>query len=95
MIIYFYITVVVRRQIYAKIEKVGDDNFANQIINATKKHKKVNSELLNSMKKVTNFTSFVIIPAGVILFVQAYITRQTDITQAVIATSAALLRNVT
>ena len=82
---------VVSGKCYAKIEKVGDDNFANQIINATKKHKKVNSELLNSMKKVTNFTSFVIIPVGVILFVQAYVFRQSDIQQAVIATAAALL----
>ena len=47
------------------------------------------------MKKVTGFTSFVIIPFGIILFIQAYITRQTDITQSIIATSAALLRNVT
>ncbi len=82
---------VVSGKCYAKIEKVGDDNFANQIINATKKHKKVNSELLNSMKKVTNFTSFVIIPAGVILFVQAYIFREVDLQQSVIATAAALL----
>ena len=67
---------VVSGKCYAKIEKVGDDNFANQIINATKKHKKINSELLNSMKKVTNFTSFVIIPVGVILFIQAYIFRE-------------------
>ena len=52
---------VVSGKCYAKIEKVGDDNFANQIINAGKKQKKINSELLNSMKKVTNFTSFVII----------------------------------
>ena len=82
---------VVSGKCYAKIEKVGDDNFANQIINATKKHKKVNSELLNSMKKVTNFTSFVIIPAGVILFVQAYVFREVDLQQSVIATAAALL----
>ena len=82
---------VVSGKCYAKIEKVGDDNFANQIINATKKHKKVNSELLNSMKKVTNFTSFVIIPAGVILFVQAYIFREVNLQQSVIATAAALL----
>ena len=82
---------VVSGKCYAQIEKVGDDNFANQIINATKKHKKVNSELLNSMKKVTNFTSFVIIPAGVILFVQAYIFREVDLQQSVIATAAALL----
>ena len=82
---------IVSGKCYAKIEKVGDDNFANQIINATKKHKKVNSELLNSMKKVTNFTSFVIIPAGVILFVQAYVFREVDLQQSVIATAAALL----
>lgn len=43
------------------------------------------------MKKVTRFTSFVIIPIGIILFVQAYITRQSDFTTSVIATSAALL----
>ena len=82
---------VVSGKCYAKIEKVGDDNFANQIINATKKHKKVNSELLNSMKKVTNFTSFVIIHVGVILFVQAYVFREVNIQQSVIATAAALL----
>ena len=82
---------VVSGKCYAKIEKVGDDNFANQIINATKKHKKVNSELLNSMKKVTNFTSFVIIPVGIILFVQAYFFRNVDITNSVVSTAAALL----
>ena len=82
---------VVSGKCYAKIEKVGDDNFANQIINATKKHKQVNSELLNSMKKVTNFTSFVIIPVGVILFVQAYMFRENELQQAVVATAAALL----
>ena len=82
---------VVSGKCYAKIEKVGDDNFANQIINATKKHKQVNSELLNSMKKVTNFTSFVIIPVGVILFVQAYVFRTNELQQAVVATAAALL----
>ena len=82
---------VVSGKCYAVVEKVGDDNFANQIVNATKKHKQVNSELLNSMKKVTNFTSFVIIPAGVILFVQAFIYREVNLQQSVIATAAALL----
>ena len=82
---------VVSGKCYAVVEKVGDDNFANQIVNATKKHKQVNSELLNSMKKVTNFTSFVIIPVGVILFVQAYVFREVDLQQSVIATAAALL----
>ena len=76
---------------YAKVEKVGKDNFANQIVNATKKQKENNSELINSMKKVTNFTSFVIIPVGIFLFIQAYFFRENDLTQSVVATSAALL----
>ena len=86
---------VVSGKCYAKIEKVGENNFANRIISSAKKQKSNNSELINSMKKVTRFTSFVIIPFGIILFIQTYITRQTDITQSVIATAAALLRNVT
>lgn len=76
---------------YAKVEKVGEDNFANSIISATKKYKENNSELINSMKKVTKFTSFVIIPVGIILFIQAYFYRETELAQAVVATAAALL----
>ncbi len=56
-----------------------------------KKHKENNSELINSMKKVTKFTSFVIIPVGVFLFMQAYFLRESNLSQAVIATSAGLL----
>ncbi len=82
---------VVSGKCYAKIEKVGENNFANQIISSAKKQKANQSELIQSMKKVTRFTSFVIIPFGIILFIQAYITRQVDLTQAVIATAAALL----
>ena len=76
---------------YAKVEKVGEDNFANSIISATKKYKENNSELINSMKKVTKFTSFVIIPVGIILFIQAYFYRESELAQSFIATAAALL----
>ena len=82
---------VVSGKCYAVVEKVGEDNFANQIISATKKHKDNNSELINSMKKVTKFTSFVIIPVGVILFIQAYFIRESVLPESVIVTAAALL----
>ena len=82
---------VVSGKCYAVVEKVGEDNFANQIISATKKHKDNNSELINSMKKVTKFTSFVIIPVGIILFIQGYFIRETILPEAVVATAAALL----
>ena len=82
---------VVSGKCYAKVEKVGKDNFAAQIALKSKKHKKVNSELLSSMRKVTRITSFIIIPVGVLLFVQAYFFRDELIRSSVISTSAALL----
>lgn len=82
---------IVSGKCYAIVEKVGDDNFASQIVNATKQEKENNSELINSMKKVTKFTSWVIIPVGIILFVQAFFFREATIAQAVVASSAALL----
>lgn len=43
------------------------------------------------MKKVTKFTGFLIVPLGVLLFVQAYFFRGAPIDTAVVATSAGLL----
>lgn len=82
---------VVSGKCYAKVEKVGKDNLAVEITLKSKKHKKVNSELLNSMRKVTRITSFIIIPVGVLLFVQAYFFRDEVIKSSVVSTAAALL----
>ena len=43
------------------------------------------------MRKVTKFTSFLIIPLGIILFLEAYFLRNTPVDEAVISSSAALL----
>ncbi|WP_315080926.1 cation-translocating P-type ATPase [uncultured Clostridium sp.] len=82
---------VVSGKCYAKVEKVGKDNFAAEIALKSKKYKKINSELVNSMKKVTKLTSFIIIPVGVLLFVEAYFFRDEVIKSSVISTSASLL----
>ena len=82
---------VVSGKCYSKVEKVGKDNFAEKITSETKKYKRAESELVNSMKRVTRFTSFVIIPVGIILFVQAFFVRNMDMTNSVVSTAAALL----
>lgn len=82
---------VVSGKCYAKVEKVGKDNLAAEITLKSKKHKKVNSELLNSMRKVTRLTSFIIIPVGALLFVQAFFFRDQAIKSSVVTTAAALL----
>ena len=82
---------VVSGKCYAQIEHVGSKNFAVSIANEAKKHKQVNSELLESMRKITKFTSFLIIPLGLIMFFEAYYWRSDALNIAVISTSAGLL----
>ena len=65
--------------------------FTAQMVDEVKRTRSSRSELLTSMKKVTQFTSFLIIPLGVLLFVQAFFFRSVPIDTAVVATSAGLL----
>ena len=82
---------VVSGKCYAKVLKVGKDNFASHITSETKKYKRAESELVNSMRKVTRFTSFAIIPIGILLFVEAYFLRNAGEFDSVVTTAAALL----
>ena len=76
---------VVSGKCYAKVEKVGKDNLAAEITLKSKKHKKINSELLSSMRKVTKLTSLIIIPVGALLFIEAYFVRNQLIKSSVIS----------
>lgn len=82
---------VISGKCYAKVLHIGNENYTSKITNEVKKAKQIQSELLNSMKKVTRFTSFMIIPLGIILFVEAFVLRHNTLSQAVISSSAGLL----
>ena len=82
---------VVSGKCHARAEHVGIDNYATKIAHEAKKYKAVTSELLSSMRKVTRFTSFLIIPLGVILFVQAFFMRGSELKFSTVATAAGLL----
>ena len=76
---------------YARVTHVGDENYTNSLINEVRQEKRVHSELLDSMRKVTRFTSFLIIPLGVLLFVEAMFLRHSGTYDAVVSSAAALL----
>jgi len=82
---------VISGKCYAKVEHVGADNFATKLAQGAKQFKETNSELLKSMRKVTKFTSFFIVPIGILLFIEAYMLRSDTITNSVVTTAAALL----
>ncbi len=73
------------------MEHVGNDNYATHIAHEAKKMKQVHSELVTSMRKVTRFTGFLIIPLGIVLFLEAFFLRGGDPTTSVVSTAAGLL----
>ena len=82
---------VISGKAYARVTHVGEENYAAKLASEVKKEKKVASELLGSMRKVTKFTSFFILPLGILLFLEAYFLRNTPADTAIVSTSAALL----
>lgn len=76
---------------YAKVEHVGADNFVAKLTTGAKRYKKAKSELLMSMRKVTKFTSYFIVPIGVLLFVESFVIRGDSLYDAVVSSSASLL----
>lgn len=82
---------IVSGQAYARVIHVGAENYAVKITQEAKVHKPIQSELVNSIRKVSKFTSWVIIPIGIILFVEAFWLRDAGIKTSVVASSAALL----
>ncbi len=82
---------VISGRCYARVTHVGGENYATKLANEVKKEKQTESELLGSMKKVTKLTSFLILPLGILLFVEAMFLRGSSLDKSVIASSAALL----
>ena len=78
-------------QCYGRVIHVGKDNYATKIANEAKIHKPFNSELVSSIRKVAKFTSYVIVPLGIILFVEAFFFGDGGIKSSVVASAAALL----
>ena len=82
---------VVSGRCRARVEHVGADNYAAQLAHEAKQHKKIHSELMASMQKVTRFTGFFIGPLGLVLLLEALFLQHTALNSAVVSTAAALL----
>lgn len=82
---------VVGGKAYARVDKIGNESFSSQIINEVKQPKQMHSELIDAIKSISRFTSFIIVPVGILLFLQAFIGRETSLTLSIVNTAAALL----
>ena len=78
-------------QLLAEVQHVGAENYAAKIINETKAAKPIKSELIQSIQKISKFTSFIILPIGILLFIESFFLRDSSTYTAVVASVAALL----
>ncbi|MCL2869284.1 cation-translocating P-type ATPase [Candidatus Saccharibacteria bacterium] len=78
-------------QCLAVVEHVGKDSYSTKLAIEAKVHKPLNSELLNSLKTITKFTSRVVLPLGIILLLESLFMRHAGIQLSVVTTASAML----
>ncbi len=76
---------------YAKVNKVGADNYASKIHSEAKYIKKVNSEIMNTLKKIIKVCSIIIFPVGLTLFCAKFFADGFSMQESVVSTVGALI----
>lgn len=82
---------VISGNCYARVEHIKEDNYSSKISKEAKYIKKVNSVLLDSLNTIIKVLSWVIIPLGILLFINQYFTLKSSLDMAIINTVAALI----
>ena len=75
----------------AQVEHVGKENYAARISSEAKQVKVVSSEIMNTLKTIIKYVSFLIVPAGAILFMNQFTIPGATIQAAIVNTVAALI----
>lgn len=73
-----------------RVERIGKDNYISKITNEAKYIKKVNSVIMNTLKRIIKIISIIIVPLGIILFYKEY-NIDHNITNTIVNTVAAII----
>ena len=82
---------IVSGSCYAKVEHIGKDNYISTISSEAKYEKKVNSVIMNSFEGMLKVLSIIIIPVGILLFMNQYNVTDKNFTASVFNTVGALI----
>lgn len=82
---------VVSGKCIAKVEHIGEENLTAKISKETRYIKKVKSEIMNSLNKIIQTVSIVIIPVGILLFWNQLTLDDGNVRNAVVHTVAAII----
>ncbi len=82
---------IVSGKCLCKVEHVGEENYTAKISSGAKYIKKVNSEILKSLKKIIKFLTIAIIPIGISLFCSQLNLEGMTFNEAVVKAVAAII----
>ena len=82
---------IVSGSCYARVENIGSDNYISKISSEAKYNKKVNSVIMNSFEGMLKVLSVIIIPVGILLFMNQWNVTNHDFTSTVFNTVGALI----
>lgn len=82
---------IVSGKCIAKVEHIGEENYAAKISSGAKYVKKVNSEIMNSLNRIIKFLTFAIIPIGIGLFYTQLQVEDTTFQEAVVKSVAGII----
>ena len=82
---------IVSGKCIAKVQHIGEENYTAKISSGAKYIKKVNSEIMNSLKRIIKFLTFLIIPIGITLFYTQLKIENTSFQEAVIKSVAGII----
>lgn len=74
-----------------QVEKIGNDNYAAQMVKDAKKYSKYPSELRDLLNKMIKYIGLSIIPLGLIMFYKQYFILDNSINESILSVSAALI----
>ena len=82
---------VVSGNCYARVEKVGANNYIQQLSSKAKKYKRPKSELFNSLQLIIKVIGILLIPIAILMYVNNYFRYEQDITNTITKTAGAVI----
>lgn len=82
---------IVSGKCIAKVEHIGEENYTAKISSGAKYVKKINSEIMISLRKIIHVLAFAIIPIGITLFYTQLHIQALSLQDAVVKTVAAVI----
>lgn len=82
---------VISGKAIVKLTNVGDESFSAKIMKESKKIKETKSEIISAIDNIVKFAGIIIIPIGILLFIESYVVNGSSYGESVNSMVSALL----